>query len=210
VKVPAQELDRLIQNVLLYADEKAMRLNEILIYSKDDRLYAASCDDYVAVSDWILLPDSTISRSMAFLISDIDALGDWIKKDKKVVHKYDIKIQPKFTGLLFECDETSSDEESDNFFVTETIISKNWDVVDRILDLNLPGFPIGDWAVRPERLQKIARLKADKEAPIHIKGSKLSDRLLIQFKKGRSLVGAIMPVVLDDINEEFLWQTIEA
>jgi hypothetical protein len=207
IKVPAPELDRLIQNALLYADEKAMRLNEILLHSKDDRLYIYSCDDYVAVSDWTVLPGVVRKSPIAFTISDIDKLAEWIKKDKKVVHKYDITVQPKMTGVIFECEDTSSDDESDNIFLSDIVPSENWSVVHKILDLELDGFYIQDWAIRPERLSKLWRLKANKEAPISIRGVTLSDRLLIQFKKGRTLVGAIMPVDQSYVDEDFLWQT---
>jgi len=111
------------------------------------------------------------------------------------------------TGVIFECEDTSSDDESDNIFLSDIVPSENWSVVHKILDLELDGFYIQDWAIRPERLSKLWRLKADKEAPISIRGVTLSDRLLIQFKKGRTLVGAIMPVDQSYVDEDFLWQT---
>lgn len=207
MKIPALDLDRVIQNVLLYADPKAVRLQEILFETPGDgNLYVYSCDDYVAVSDYTSIDLPVRKHPFSFSIQDVDALGDWIKKDKKVVHKYDITIRPKMTGVIFECEDTSSDEESDNFFISDRAPSDLWGTVFEILNLDLEGFYAPDWAIRPERLVKLARLKADKEAPIIIRGVELKQKFLIQFKKGRTIVGAIMPVDQTYVDEDYLWR----
>lgn len=203
IKVPAPELDRLLQNVLLFSDKKAMRLNEILFESQNNQLYGYSCDDYVAVSDWIDLDGVVRSYPFAFSIDDVEALAEWVKKDKKVVHKYDIIIRPKMTGIIFECEDTSTDEESDNIFLTEIVPSKNWNVVFEILNLDLPTRLV--FASRPERVSKLWRLKADKEAPLDFRYTELDNKDLYQIKKGSSLVAAIMPVDRSKVNEEYLW-----
>lgn len=207
MKIPALDLDRVIQNVLLYADPKAVRLQEVLFETPGDgNLYVYSCDDYVAVSDYTSIDLPVRKHPFSFSIQDVDALGDWIKKDKKVVHKYDITIRPKMTGVIFECEDTSSDEESDNFFISDRAPSDLWGTVFEILNLDLEGFYAPDWAIRPERLVKLARLKADKEAPIIIRGVELKQKFLIQFKKGRTIVGAIMPVDQTYVDEDYLWR----
>lgn len=207
MKIPALDLDRVIQNVLLYADPKAVRLQEILFETPGDgNLYVYSCDDYVAVSDYTSIDLPVRKHPFSFSIEDIDALGTWIKKDKKVVHKYDITIRPKMTGVIFECEDTSSDEDSDNIFISDQTPSELWDTVFEILNLDLEGFYAPDWAIRPERLVKLARLKADKEAPIIIRGVELKQKFLVQFKKGRTIVGAIMPVDQTFVDEDYLWR----
>lgn len=212
MKIPAPDLDRLIQNLLLYADPKAMRIQEVLFETPGDgNLYGYSCDDYVAVSDFIPCDIRIRKFPFSFSIPDLEALGDWIKKDKKVVHKYGIEIRPKMTGVIFECDETSTDEDADNFFIADRKVSELWNTVFEILNLDLdgfyaPDFYAPDWAIRPERLVKLARLKADKEAPIVIRGVELKQKFLVQFKKGKSIVGAIMPVDQTYVDEDFLWK----
>lgn len=205
-KIPAPDLDRIIQNVLLYADPKSMHLNEVLFESAGGKLYAYSCDDYVAVSDYVDFNYPIRKHPFSFSIEDLDRVGDWIKKDKKVVHKYDIIIRPKMTGVIFECDDTSTDEESDNIFIPDIVPSGNWNTVFEVLNLDLEGFYAPDWAIRPERLVKLARLKADKEAPIVIRGVELKQKFLVQFKKGRTIVGAIMPVDQTYVDEDYLWK----
>lgn len=211
MKIPAPDLDRIIQNALLYADQKAIRLQEILFETPGDgNLYVYSCDDYVAVSDYAPFDLRLRKFPFSFSIADVDTLGDWIKKDKKVVHKYEIDIQPKMTGMIFECDETSSDDEPDNIFLEETVPSDLWEtVIHELLNLDLEGFYAPDWAIRPERLVKLARLKAEKEAPIIIRGVELKGKFLVQFKKGRSIVGAIMPVDQSYVDEDYLWKKLE-
>jgi hypothetical protein len=207
VKIPAAELDRLVQNALLYSDPKAMRLQEVLFETPGDgNLYVFACDDYVAVSDYAFFDLRVRKFPFAFSIPDLEVLGDWIKKDKKVVHKFGITIQPKMTGVIFECDETSTDEESDNIFLSDQKPSELWGTVFEILNLDLEGFYAPDWAIRPERLVKLARLKAAKEAPIVIRGVELKQKFLVQFKKGSSIVGAIMPVDQSYVDEDFLWK----
>lgn len=205
-KIPAPDLDRIIQNVLLYADTKSMHLQEVLFESTGGKLYAYSCDDYVAVSDYVDFGYQIRKHPFSFSIEDLEAVGDWIKKDKKVVHKYDITIRPKMTGVIFECDDTSTDEDSDNFFIPDIVPSENWSTVFEVLNLDLDGFYAPDWAIRPERLVKLARIKAAKEAPIVIRGVELKQKFLVQFKKGSSIVGAIMPVDQSYVDEDFLWK----
>lgn len=207
MKIPAQDLDRIVQNALLYADPKAIRLQEVLFETPGDgNLYVYSCDDYVAVSDYAPFDLRLRRFPFSFKVEDVEKLGAWIKQDKKVVHKYEITIQPKMTGIIFECDDTSTDEDSDNIFLTDRNPSSLWGTVSEILNLDLDGFYAPDWAIRPERLVKLARLKADKEAPIIIRGVELKQKFLVQFKKGRSIVGAIMPVDQDYVDEDYLWK----
>lgn len=208
-KVPALELDRLLQNLLLFADEKAMALNEILLLVKDDRLFGFACDDYVVISDSIVYPWGIGPAPRAFLIEDIEKVAEWVKRDKKVVHKYDILIQPKMTGVIFECDETSTEDVTDNIFIRDAVPSENWKVVHKVLNEDLPLMMIQEFAVRPERLSKLWRLKADKEAPIDLRGVELDNQLLLQFKKGDTLKGSIMPVQRQNVREEFLWSRID-
>lgn len=203
-KVPAPELDRVIQNVLLYADPKAMKLNEILFVFSGAQLRVYSCDDYVTVCD-SLTTDLGLDYVFSLKIEDVDKLGDWIKQDKKVVHKYSITLQKKMTGMLFECEDTSTDDESDNIFLSEIIPSEAWDLVFQLLDEDAERRMIGNFAIRPERLTKLARLKADKEAPIDQRGVDINGYLIIQFRKGSTLRGAIMPVTREKVKEEFLW-----
>jgi hypothetical protein len=210
MKIPAKDLDRVIQNVLEYADPKAVRLNEVLFVLGGDTLSCFSCDDYIAVTD--SLEAELDSYEFALTIEDVEALGDWIKKDKKVVHKYDIILRPKMTGFIFECSETSPDEDtSDNIFLSyQKPKWESWDMVMDLLNEENDVVPFHDFAIRPERLVKLNKLKADKEAPIHIRGVDINYHLILQFRKGSTLRGAIMPVDKSYVQEEFLWPNIEA
>lgn len=203
-KIPAQELDRIIQNSLLFCDKKAIRLNEILLSFTPDVVYAYSCDDYVAVSDSLEYEDG-FTQDMSIPVADAEKLGEWIKKDRKTVHKYDITIRPKFTGIIFGCDETSSEDEDDNIFITYKAPSDSWNLVKILLDPSASEVSYYGFAIRPERLTKLSRLKADKEAPIDLRGVKVNDHFIVQFRRGETLVGAIMPVTRQAVREEFLW-----
>lgn len=208
-KVAAADLDRVVQNVLLFADKKAVRLNEVFFYTNPDGLGVYSCDDYIALGD--TLSADLANREFALSIEDAEALGDWIKKDKKVVHKYDIILRYKMTGIIFECDETSGEDDSDNIFFTyKTANQKAWDMVFQLLSEENEERLVQGFAIRPERLTKLARIKADKQAPIDVRGVDVNGHLIIQFRKGSTAVGAIMPVKREYVEEEFLWHNIEA
>lgn len=209
LKVPALELDRVIQNVLHYTDNQAIRLQEVFFVISNKGLQAFSCDDYVTVTDSLSV-DSDLSFEFSLSIEDVDKLGAWIKKDKKVVHKYPIEIRQKFTGVLFECDETSTDDESDNFFLSfKSPNYEAWGLVMLLLDEEAEQTDYTGFALRSERLVKLARLKADKDAPIDMRFVLINGHLIVQFKKGETLKGAIMPVTRSLVKEEFLWPIID-
>ncbi len=209
-KVPALELDRVIQNVLHYADPASIGVREIFFVVSTKGIQCFSCDDYVTVSDSLSSDLDVVPFEFSLSIEDTEALGAWIKKDKKVVHKYDIIIQQKMTGVLFECDETSTDDESDNMFFSILQPSyEAWDLVMRLLNEELETIEGSGFALRPERLVKLARLKADREAPIDMRFTSLNGVFFVQFKKGSTITGAIMPVKRSKVKEEFLWPTTD-
>lgn len=201
-KILANELDRLVQNALLFADAEAMRIQEVYFYFASDGLSIYACDDYVTISDnsYIETPDKEFSLS----VSDTEKLGKWIKEDKKVVHKSEIDIRFKMTGVIFE-----SEDSETKIFLPYINPSTLWGKVLILLNEDQKPMLILDFAIRPERLDRIHRLKApreeNKEAPIHIRGIDINTHLILQFKKGSSIVGAIQPVRIDLVKEEFLW-----
>lgn len=207
-KVTAPDLDRVVQNALLYADKKAIRLNEVFFYTNADGLGVYSCDDYIALGD--SLSADLGNSEFALSIEDTEKLGEWIKKDKKVVHKYDIILRYKMTGIIFECDETSTEDSDNIFFSYRAPLQDTWNMVFQLLSEENEERTVSGFAVRPERLAKLARIKADKEAPIDMRGVDVNGHLIIQFRKGDTAVGAIMPVRRDRVKEEFLWPNIEA
>jgi hypothetical protein len=204
--VSAPDLDRVIQNALLYVNEKSVRVVHVLFLVLDNRLIAYSTDDYIAVTDSCPVVDQAGKIWTTLSIADAKLLGEWIKKDKKVVHKYDIKIQKKFTGILFECEDTSTDDGSDNIFFPLTPEHKEtWDLVFELLAEDAFDCPVSFLAIKPERLAKLARLKADKEAPIDLRGVEIRGHPLVQFKKGDTITGCIMPVDRSKVDDRFLW-----
>lgn len=206
VKIPALDIDRIVQNALLYADSKAMRLTDVLFNGNGESVSIFACDDYIAITDTGTLTEGKLDESFTISVDDLDKLGDWIKKDKKVVHKYDISIRRKMTGVIFECDETSSDDESDNIFLSYSLENKQaWDIVMELLSSDNEVVVCDGFSVRPERLAKLARVKADKEAPIAMRFVDVRGLMIIQFKKGETAHGAIMPVKEEYVREEFLW-----
>lgn len=206
IKVTALDLDRIVQNALLFADKNANRLREVLFIIEGSIVTVYACDDYFVISDSLEIQENPTNGRFTLSVEDLEILGKWIKQDKKVVHKYQISIQQKFTGTLFECDETSTDEESDNIFLNHASDhTELWERVHAMLDLNRPLITANGFLVRPERFMKLSRFKAPKEAPIAFRFVDVRGTMIIQFKLGTTLFGAIIPVFEEYVQEEFLW-----
>ena len=200
LKVVAGDLDRLIQNVLLYTNSKAVRLREVFFTLGSEKMYAFSCDDYIAVGDWIEV-ESTEVKEFSLSLQDLERLAEWIKKDKKVIHKTEIEL--KFYNTYFKA---SADDDIEKFQYMDETNYDAWDIVFDMLSEDQPVRIIEEFAVRPDRFAKIARLKADKEAPVVFRGIDINGHLLVQFKKGLSLVGVAMPIDVERVQEEFRWK----
>lgn len=198
MKITAPDFDRLVQNVLLYADKKAVRLQQVLFVFGNNKVDAFSCDDYIAVTDSIS-PETEGTYEFSLSIEDTEKLGEFIKKDKKVIHKSDITV--KFFNTYLKVYDEDNEEKYD--FIEPAWPS--WDLVMQLISEENDLQEVFDFAVRPERLVKLARLKAAKEAPIHLRGIDINGNLVVQFKKGLTVHGAIMPVDVSRVNEEFLW-----
>ena len=202
VKIVAGDLDRLVQNTLLYTNANAIRLREVLFVPMVDHFYAYSCDDHIAIKEEITWEGGPKdNKGFSLSLDEANRFGDWIKKDKKVVHKTDITLRFYNTYL-----KASTDDETEKFEYTEPAWDA-WDLVLRMLsEDDQEEIPIPQFAVRPDRWAKMARLKADKEAPIVFRGIDINGHLLLQFKKGLSLIGVAMPIDMSYVQEEFLWQ----
>ena len=204
MKAKAQDVDRIIQNVLLYVNPKSTRLTEVLLIAREGRLHAYATDDYVAITDSCEVTEVRPLRKPEFhlTIEDTKKLGEYIKLDKKVVHKSDIEF--KFKNTLFTVSSNDSDTEENFTFLTEG--SSNWSLVHKLLDHEAQPQMILINAYRPDRLAKLARIKADKEAPIDMRGIEINGKHLVQFKLGETVTGCIMPADRSYVDERFLWE----
>lgn len=200
VELSIVDFDRVVQNLLLYTDKKAIRLREVFFMVEGNTLYGFACDDYVAVSDTLVFEGEPVKKEFTMSIEDLELLGEWIKKDKKVVHKQKAKL------TFFNTYIKTKDEEGN---VEKFKISHDnqdaWDLVFDMLDIEQELQMILDVTLRPERVAKLARLKADKEAPLAFRGIDFRGSLLLQFKKGYTILGVLMPVKNEFVIEEFLW-----
>jgi hypothetical protein len=206
VKIEAKELNKLLENVLLFTNKKAVGLQEVFFAPVGDTLSAYSCDDYISLGDSVkVLETDPKAREFVLSIEDAESLLAWVKKDKKVVHKNDIQI--RFYNTYLKVD---SEGDMEKFTFVKEPAFERWDLVFQLLDEDQVLVPFSDFAVRPERLVRMGQIKAEKEAPIHLRGFDINGHLLVQFKKGKTVVGAIRPVDTSYVSEEFLWPNTEA
>jgi hypothetical protein len=204
VTLPANQLNTLLENILLYTDKKDVNLREVLFVFNGFDLQAFSSDSYVTVTDKTSGASDGKNQGIEFALSieDVEEFLEYVKKDKKVVHKSEIKL--KFKSTLF----TAEDNDFEGHFQAN-YLKPSWDKWDIVLDLLSEEqhlMPMASYSVNPERFAKLARLKADKEAPIALRGIDVGGKLCLQFKKGSTIVGAVMPIDESYVQEEFLWK----
>lgn len=206
MQVTAPDLDRIVQNALLFVNEKSVFLDEVFFAVLEGRMHVYSSDDYVAITDSLEVTEGAEECSIYLSIADVKALGEWIKKDKKVVHKYDIKIQMKFTGVRFECPDAPEGDDQEIYFSFAPEIPEPFLFLSAVTSRDIPSVGIPDlFAVRPERVTRLARIKADKEAPIDFRGILMNNRTLLQFRLGDTVTGCVMPVDRSKVDDRFLW-----
>lgn len=203
VELSIVDFDRVVQNLLLYTDKKAIRLREVFFMVEGNTIYGFACDDYVAVSDTLKFEGDPVKKEFSMTIETLELLGEWIKKDKKVVHKQKAKVTFFNTYI-----KTKDEEGNIEKFKISTDNLDQWDLVFDMLDIDQELQMILDVTLRPERVAKLARLKADKEAPLAFRGIDFRGRLLLQFKKGYTIIGVLMPVQNEFVIEEFLWNPV--
>ena len=203
VTIAANELNVLLENILLYTDKKNIHLREVLFVVGDDDIQLFSSDSFVTITDSLrfLEPIQSPDREFALSIEDVEGMLEYVKKDKKVVHKSEIKIKFKNTLLTME------DSDFEGSFRANYLRPtwEKWDILLDLLSEEQDLMPIDYFLVNPDRVAKLARLKADKEAPVVFRGVDIGGRLCLQFKKGTTIKGAVVPVDKTHVKEEFLW-----
>lgn len=201
VLVTAPELNKLLENILQYADKKAIHLREVLFVATVKGIQAFSCDEYVAITDTCPAEGSIPAREFSLPIKEVEDLLEWVKKDKKVVHKSIIKIKFLKTLWKFYCDDYDGDFKAD-------YAEPSWDRWNIVLDLlseEQEESAAACFNLNPARLARLNALKADKDAPVAFRWISIHDTMVLQFKKGSTLVGAFQPIEDRFIQEEFLW-----
>ncbi len=202
VSVTAPELNKLLENILLYADKKALHLREVLFVIYSSKIQMFSCDEYVAVTDTLDFDSGdAVGREFALSIVNAEKLLEWVKKDKKVVHKSVIKITFLKTLVKFE----SPDFDGEIRLDYEEPAWDRWNAVMNLLDESHEPEMIPTYSVNPDRFAKLARLKSDKEAPVVFRAIRPYGTMVLQFKKGVNLRGVVMPIDDAYVQEEFLW-----
>lgn len=202
MKILAPDFDRILQNALLYVNPKSPRLVEVFFVFGSDRIDIFATDDYVVITDSAPLTEGGIPKEIALSIESAKELAEWVKEDKKVVHKSEIEIDLKLT--LMHLSSNDSDRELSISYVKEPAY-KGWDFMFELLSQEVELRDFGVMAVRPERLAKLARLKADKEAPVDLRGVNIRGHLGVQFRLGDTITGCIVPVDRSYVDDRFLW-----
>jgi hypothetical protein len=202
MKMLAPDLDRIIQNALLYVNPKSPRLVEVRFVTLNDKLHVYAADDYVVVTDSAPVLEGFESKDFSFSIDDTKKFGEWVKEDKKVVHKSEIDI--KFRNTLVKLSSNDSDRELSIPILKEPAY-KAWDLLFQLINEEEETVPMYALAYRPDRMAKLARLKADKEAPIDMRGIDINGHLVVQFKLGETISGAVVPIRRSIVDDRFLF-----
>lgn len=201
VSVLANELNVLLENILLYTDKKANHLREVLFVFTSQGIQAFACDEYVAITDLVDVDCGESSREFALSIEDVESFLAWVKEDKKTVHKTVLELKFKHTVMTGK----SNDYDSTFQASYQKPIWENWNVVLELLSEDHKESSSQRFNLNPNRLAKLDRLKADKEAPVAFRWVDIRDTMALQFKKGRTIAGVFQPIDDKYVKEEFLW-----
>lgn len=204
VSVPANDLNVLLENILLYTDKKANHLREVLFVFTSRGIQAFACDEYVAITDILNVDCGESSREFALSIEDVEAFLAWVKEDKKTVHKTELELKFKHTVLTGK----SNDYESTFQANYRKPLWNNWNVVLELLSEDHPETSEMRFNLNPNRLAKLDRLKADKEAPVAFRWIDIRGKIGLQFKKGHTVKGFFQPVDDEYVKDEFLWTNL--
>jgi hypothetical protein len=205
VSVTANELNVLLENILLYTDKKANHLREVLFIFTSQGIQAFACDEYVAITDIVNVDCGVSSREFSLSIEDVEAFLAWVKEDKKTVHKTLLELKFKHTVM------TGHSNDYDTTFQASYLkpLWDNWNIVLELLSDEYEELPNTRFNLNPNRLAKLDRLKADKEAPVAFRWVDIRGRMTLQFKKGRTVTGVFQPIDDKYVKEEFLWTNLE-
>ncbi len=200
-EVLANSLNQILENVLHFADSKSVLLKEVLFVTGRNELLIYASDGYACISDAISIPEvpdlefsMSVDKTKEFLA--------WVKEDKKTVHKTPLTLEFKKTLFVVE----ANDFEKTVHFEYEKPIWDKWNILLGLMDEENEEVAHGSFNVNPKRLARLDQLKADKEAPICFRWVVISDRYVLQFKKGKTIIGAFQPVDDKYIQEEFRWK----
>lgn len=201
VSVLANELNTLLENILLYTDKKANHLREVLFVFTSQGIQAFACDEYVALTDLVNVDCGKSSREFSLSIEDVEAFLAWVKEDKKTVHKTELELKFKHTVL------TGKSNDYDSTFQASYAkpVWENWNIILELLSEDHPETSEMRFNLNPNRLAKLDRLKADKEAPVAFRWVDIHGKIGLQFKKGHTVKGFFQPVDDEYVKEEFLW-----
>lgn len=204
VTVPANDLNRLLENVKLYADKKSVHIREVLFSLDQGTLQVFSCDGYVTITDSIPVSGSTDSKMFCLAVEDLEKFLEWVKEDKKTVHKTVLTL--KFKATLFTGE--SGDFDSEYQVNYARVDQDKWDIILRVLALNHPEITVGRFNLNPARLAKMNQIKADKEAPVTFRWVDINGMIGLQFKKGLTAYGLFQSIEDRYVEEEFLWPNL--
>jgi hypothetical protein len=205
VSVLANELNTLLENILLYTDKKANHLREVLFVFTGSGIQAFACDEYVALTDTVVIDQDLSSREFSLSIEDVEKFLSWVKEDKKTVHKTELELTFKYTVMVGKSNDYDSTFQA-NYLKPSW---NNWNVVLSLLSEEHPEISEMRFNLNPNRLAKLDRLKADKEAPVAFRWVDIDGKIGLQFKKGHTVKGFFQPVDDEYVKGEFLWTNPE-
>lgn len=206
ISLAAEDLARLTSNALLFINDKSAYTGGLVRFRASKRLLSVlATDDYVGF--WDVVPSANETAIDFALNKTLLQQVDKFARDNK---KYDIDLEfdKRYEKLTLKVAEDAITLELPEF---PDSASHNFEVVEALIfDPEFADTTADVFAVHPDRLAKLYRMKRTDSAPIDIKFAEAgSGRIILRFKLGKTCRGIINPIRREVVDPEFLWTNEE-
>lgn len=205
-ELPAGRLSQLLWNMALYTSKVGVTEGAILFLINGPSLIAYACDDYIAISDEAY-PTSIIGTGVAKLVASLEQtklVEAWSRKlssEDRVIVKIDLDeslmvFESSDSYQVIDVDSDPGDVWTDIAYIIDDESqqsigsSANWDT----------------WAINPDRLKNLSRLKLPDDSPIDFKKKtvRVQNHTIAAWKflMGPTIRGVVMPMDRDVLKEK--------
>lgn len=196
-QIEATQLNELFWNLALFTPKNGTTDGRALINVIGSGITGLACDDYIVIQDRreVFLRQE-VGLMLTVSVADLKTIETWSRKAEGLLTVGYDGGQLTFVGEGSELKDISQTIES------RRVAGEMWSQIGAFVDDNtLTGTVDVDryekWALNPDRLKNIPRLKIPDDHPVDFRMCTISgfeDVATWQFKYGPTIIGCVMPM----------------
>lgn len=210
--VDVPRLNELFWNLSLMTPKVGVTEGNALLWFCDTTLTGYACDDFILVEDVVQTDQTGLDISRLVAVDQLKKADAWTR----MVTGENVQISFDDDGIILRGEVP---EGSPDTFVIETtpFEADPWTNLIHMLDQVVQPGKLPDrylrWALNPDRLRNIARMKTPGDNPIDFSQCSLNgfgDVATWAFKLGPTVTGVITPMDRDKLRERgcSLWENV--